>query len=151
MFDVINGLPMHALVVHGVVVLLPLMAVVTIVVAFRPGWREKAAWPVVVADAVVVLMTFVAMQSGKTFQKRLGGEVAVDHGNTGRLLIWFALGVLVVAVLVALTAKAGGSTSTGVAVLATVAGLAAIAWTAKTGDSGAKAVWESVIQNTQAP
>ncbi len=151
MFDVINGLPMHALVVHGVVVLLPLMAIVTAVVAFKPGWREKAAWWVVAADAVVTVMTFVAIQSGKTFQKRLGGEVAVDHGNTGKLMIWFALALLVAAVLVAVVGRSGGSTATGVAALTAVVGLAAIAWTVKTGDSGAKAVWESVIQNTQAP
>ena len=96
-------------------------------------------------------MVFVAIQSGKTFQKRLGGQIAISHGNAGRLLIWFAVAVLVGALLVALTARTGGSTSTGVAVLAGVAGLAAIAWTVKTGDSGAKAVWESVIKNTQAP
>lgn len=151
MFDVINGLPVHALVVHAVVVLLPLMAIVTAAVAFRPAWREKLAWWVVAADAAVVVATFVAMQSGKTFQKRLGGEVAVDHGNTGKLLIWFAVALLVAAVLVALLSKSGGTTATGLAVLTTVVGLAAIAWTVRTGDSGAKAVWESVIQNTQAP
>lgn len=151
MFDVINGLPMHALVVHGVVVLLPLMAIVTAVVAFKAGWREKAAWWVVAADAAVVVMTFVAIQSGKTFQKRLGGQVAVDHGNTGKLMIWFALALLVAAVLVAVLGRSGGSTATGLAGLTALVGLAAIAWTVKTGDSGAKAVWESVIQNTQAP
>ena len=31
MFDTIAGLPIHALVVHGVVVLLPLMAIATLV------------------------------------------------------------------------------------------------------------------------
>lgn len=151
MFDVINGLPMHALVVHGVVVLLPLMAIVTAVVAFKAGWREKAAWWVVAADAAVVVMTFVAIQSGKTFQKRLGGQVAVAHGNTGKLMIWFALALLVAAVLVAVLGRSGGSTATGLAGLTALVGLAAIAWTVKTGDSGARAVWESVIKNTQAP
>lgn len=151
MFDVINGLPVHALVVHGVVVLLPLMAIVTAVVAFRPAWREKLAWWVAAADAAVVVLTFVAIQSGKTFQKRLGGEVAVSHGNTGKLMIWFALALLIAAVLVAVLSRTGGTTATGVAVLTAVVGLAAIAWTVKTGDSGAKAVWETVIKNTQAP
>jgi hypothetical protein len=151
MFDVINGLPLHALVVHGVVVLLPLMAIVTAAVAFRPAWREGLAWWVVAADALVVVLTFVAIQSGKTFQKRLGGQIAISHGNAGRLMIWFALGLLVAALLVALLARSGGATATGLAVLTALVGLAAIGWTLKTGDSGAKAVWESVIQNTKAP
>ena len=37
-FDTVLGLPVHALVVHGVVVLLPLMAIITAVVACVPRW-----------------------------------------------------------------------------------------------------------------
>jgi len=34
-------------------------------------------------------------------------------------------------------------------VLSVVAGLAAVGWTVLTGDSGARAVWETVIDSTQ--
>ena len=54
MFDTVLGLPVHVLVVHAVVVGLPLMAVVTAVVAFMPTLRLRLAWPVAVADAGVV-------------------------------------------------------------------------------------------------
>ena len=151
MFDVINGLPIHALVVHGVVVLLPLMALVTIAVGFRPAWRQQAAWWVVVADAAVLLLVFVAVRSGETFQRRLGGQVAIDHGQQARLLLPISLAMLVGALLVALLARRGGGASTGVAALVTLVGLVAIGWTVRAGDSGARAVWESVIQGTQAP
>ena len=69
LFDTVLGLPVHALVVHGVVVLLPLMAIVTAVVACVPRWRARAAWPVVVVDAGMVAMTLVARQSGEALQR----------------------------------------------------------------------------------
>ena len=53
-FDLINGLPVHPLVVHAVVVLVPLAALGTIAIALRPAWRPhvrppgrrvRASWP----------------------------------------------------------------------------------------------------------
>ncbi|MCW2828706.1 MAG: hypothetical protein JWQ67_2322, partial [Marmoricola sp.] len=41
MFDTFNGIPLHPLVVHAVVVLLPLAILGTIAIAVRPGWRGK--------------------------------------------------------------------------------------------------------------
>jgi hypothetical protein len=44
-FDTITGLPVHALVVHATVVLVPLLAIVTVVVALRDRLRERyAVW-----------------------------------------------------------------------------------------------------------
>jgi hypothetical protein len=40
MFDTISGLPVHALVVHTVVVLLPLMSIVTVAIALRRRARK---------------------------------------------------------------------------------------------------------------
>ena len=80
MFDTVLGLPVHVLVVHAVVVGLPLMAVVTAVVALMPALRLRFAWPVVVLDAGVVVATFVARESGEVLQQRLGGSVAQQHG-----------------------------------------------------------------------
>ena len=45
MFDTIAGLPVHALVVHGVVVLLPLMSLVTVVWAFVPSAPARVGMP----------------------------------------------------------------------------------------------------------
>src|SRR3954449_264738 len=70
MFDTISGLPVHALVVHAVVVLLPLMSLVTIAVAVRRSWRSAAPW-VVLADAAVVALAFAAKESGEVLQERL--------------------------------------------------------------------------------
>ena len=155
-FDVIAGLPVHALVVHAVVVLLPLMAVVTFVVALRPAWRRGpvARW-VALADLIVVGIAYVARLSGKNLQARLsalqGKTIAEQHGKYGTLLWLFALALFVVALLVVLLGSRGGVLAVLTVVLVGVVGAAAIGWTVITGDSGARAVWEQTIANTKPP
>jgi len=149
-FDTIAGLPVHPLVVHVVVVLLPLMSLVTIAVAARPSWRG-AALPVVVADALVLVAAFVAKQSGEALQTRLvtlrgGAAVAAEHGRQGSLVPWFALGLFVAAVVVWLARRRAALTAVSV-VLAVVAGLAAISWTVVVGHSGATDVWGGMVSS----
>ncbi|MEO6142504.1 MAG: DUF2231 domain-containing protein [Dermatophilaceae bacterium] len=146
MFDTVFGLPIHALVVHGVVVLLPLMALVTAAVAFVPRLRVLAAWPVAVVNAGMVAMTFVARQSGEALQTRLGGQVAQDHAALGRNLIWFALGMFAVSLVVAVKRRSERATL-GV-VLVVVAGALAIIWTIRVGHSGSSAVWSGIVAST---
>ena len=152
MFDTISGLPVHVLVVHAVVVLLPLMAVVTVAVAVRRGWRSAAPW-VVLADAVVVGLAYAAKESGEVLQERLGQftpNVAEDHGKHGDLVPYFALALVVAAVLVWLTSRSARLVPVAVAV-AVLTGVGALWWTYLTGESGARAVWGDTVQNTKAP
>ena len=150
MFDTIAGLPLHPLVVHAVVVLLPLMALVTIAVALRPAWRSVAPW-VVVADAAVLVCAFVAKETGEQFQGRLsrlrgGAAVAKEHADQGALLPYFALALLVAGVVVWFARRRSGLTAVSV-VLAVVTGLAAIGWTVVVGHSGAVDVWSGVVSS----
>ena len=152
MFDTISGLPVHVLVVHAVVVLLPLMAVVTVAVAVRRGWRSAAPW-VVLVDVVVVGLAYVAKESGEVLQKRLSQftpNVAEDHGKHGDILWYFALALLVAAVLVWLTSRSARLVPVAVAV-AVLTGVGGLWWTYLTGESGARAVWGDTVQNTKAP
>ena len=145
-FDTVLGLPVHALVVHGVVVLLPLMAFITAAVACVPRWRARAAWPVAVIDAGIVAMTFVARQSGEALQTRLGGQVAQEHAEIGKNLIWFALAMFLASLAVALVRRSQRA-SVG-AVLAVLAGVLAIWWTMRIGHTGADAVWKDIVTTT---
>jgi hypothetical protein len=145
-FDTVLGLPIHPLVVHGVVVLLPLMAIITAVVAFVPRWRAAAAWPVVVIDAGMVAMTFVARQSGLALQARLGGRIAQEHAAVGRNLIWFALAMFLASLVVAVMRRSQRATMG--AVLASVVGVFAIWWTVRVGHTGADALWKGIVAAT---
>jgi len=150
-FDTIAGLPVHPLAVHAVVVLLPLMALVTIAVAVRPAWRRHAKL-VVGANALVLVAAVVARQSGQALYARIGqfgrNDLAEKHVGYGNVLPLFALGLLVASGLV-LVAASRPKLAPVVVVLSVVAGLAAVGWTVLTGDSGARAVWETVIDSTQ--
>ena len=150
MFDTITGLPVHALVVHGVVVLVPLMALVTIAVAVRAPWRPLARY-VAGVNVLLLVLAFVARQSGLALQTRLSkfgaNDLITTHANYGKVLPLFVLGLVVAAVVVMLANTRPQLVVVGI-VLAVVTGLAALGWTVLTGDSGARAVWEQTISNT---
>jgi uncharacterized membrane protein len=165
MFDLINGIPVHPLVVHAVVVLLPLAVVGTLAIALRPRWRVRYGPLVVGAALLSTVLIPVATSSGEELEKRVGD---VDHhAEMGEMLIWFAIPLLVSVTALwwlarrqerAGTAAASGTTEGGtapsktlvsaVAALAVVAALASAFQVYRVGDSGAKAVWEDSTSST---
>ncbi|HET6484099.1 MAG TPA: DUF2231 domain-containing protein [Actinoplanes sp.] len=157
MFDQINGLPVHVLVLHAAVVFVPLLALGAVVYALVPRWRPKTGWAVVLLAIAAPASTFVAKESGTELFNRLLGQglsgpgkgILEDHMGFGTRTFWFTLALGVVSlVMVALTwRRAGtrlpliGEVGGGVVLIA----LAAISgyYVYKTGDSGATAVWGS--------
>lgn len=155
MFDLINGLPIHPLVVHGVVVLLPLSILGTIAIALRPAWRLSYGYLVVACAAVATILVPISTSSGESFEKRVGDPGV--HAQLGDQLIWFAIPLLIlVAAMVWLERrKAADKPAIGPSVLpAAVAGLAVIAALAagvqvyRVGDSGARAAWGDQVSSS---
>src|SRR6476469_7636769 len=95
MFDLVNGLPIHPLVVHAVVVLLPLATLGTIAIAVRPAWRRTYGLLVVACAAVATVLIPVATSSGEALEKHVGDPG--QHAELGDQLIWFAIPMLVLA------------------------------------------------------
>src|SRR6476661_238653 len=89
MFDLINGLPIHPLVVHAVVVLLPLATLGTIALVARPTWRRPFGPLLVAIAAVATVLIPVATSSGEALEKHVGDPG--EHAELGDQLIWFAL------------------------------------------------------------
>jgi predicted membrane protein DUF2231 len=157
MLDLVDGLPVHILVVHAVVVLIPLMALVTVAFTIRPKWRPGLGWAVL-GNLVATGAAFVAKEAGENLQTRLsnqlGQPVATDHAELGDKLPWFAVALLVASVVAWVLTRADGAGRARVGtalVLVVVTGVLAGWWTFRTGDSGSRAVWEDTIANTQAP
>lgn len=149
MFDTFVGLPLHALVLHATVVLVPLMAVLTVLVAVRPSWRVRGAWPVVVGNAVTTGAVFVTQQSGERLEARLGQTPLIRaHAAMGDLMLWFMLALLAASVLMALARTRRGAVGAVVGALSVVAAVAATVWVVRTGHSGSVAVWRDVIRST---
>ena len=154
MFDQVNGLPVHALVLHAAVVFVPLLVLGAIVFAVVGRWRAKIGWAVVLLAVIAPITALVAMLSGNELHERLlaqglkgrGAEIIDDHMGFGTRTFWFslALGVVTLIMVFATMRKPGSlprGAELGLAVV-TVA-LAAITgyYVFRTGDSGATAVW----------
>ena len=156
MFDLINGIPVHPLVVHAIVVLLPLALLGTIAIAVKPAWRRPYGPLVVAAVAVSAVLAPVATSSGEELEHRVGDPG--EHAELGDQLIWFILPLLALTLALVWVDRRAATTATLAegaerptttrsklpAVLAALAVVAALACTVqvyRVGDSGAKAAW----------
>jgi uncharacterized membrane protein len=149
-FDTIAGLPIHPLVIHAVVVLLPLACVGLIAIAVYPPWRSRFGVLVVLVAAAATAAIPVAKESGEQLAGRVGEPA--DHAALGGTLLWYALPLLLVAIVLVgvhrRAARSGVSVAKGLAValslLAIVAAGANLVQVYRVGDSGAKAVWSQL-------
>lgn len=155
MFDTINGAPVHPLVVHVIVVLVPLAALGTFAIVAVRRWRVTYGPLVVGAALVSTALMPAATSSGESLEEKVGDPGR--HAELGDQLIWFSLPLLVlVAALVWMEWRAARTTAghaapppanrtalNAIAALAVVAALAVTVQVVRVGDSGAKAVWGS--------
>ncbi len=150
----LNGLPLHPLVVHAVVVLGPLAALTGLAYAFVPRWRWLLRWPLVVLAVVTAVAAVVAAQAGESLlEARPELEPLVEeHEESGELLRNVALGYAVVALVAAyalggVSALASGKGARGtrfgipVIVVLAVGAVALLVTLFMAGESGARAVW----------
>ncbi len=161
MFDTINGLPLHPLVVHAAVVLVPLSGVLGVLYAVQRT-RTWARWALPVVSVLGLGSVFVATRSGEALQGALGfdganseSEAAVlieRHSELGDQLLLIMVGYTVVALAAAVfagrTSPSGGGTSAGsqpvavgLSVLLVVGAVVVSTWTYRVGDLGSRAVW----------
>lgn len=156
MLDLVNGLPVHPLVVHAVVVLVPLSIVGVVALALRPAWRPTYGVLVAGVAALATVLIPVATSSGEALEERVGDPGV--HAELGEQLIWFQLPVLVVALVLAWLGRRerrdGAAVSSavriGVVVVALVASLACAVQVYRVGDSGARAVWGDQVSSAPA-
>ena len=149
----IAGVPLHPLVVHAVVVLLPLAAVGVIVEAVVPRWRSALAVTVLMVTIVGTALVPIATQSGKNLRQSLGVESLVArHASLGQSLIFFAGPLLVAAVGLWWTERRDGdreysasAISITFRIVAVIIAVATIIQVVRIGHSGAEAVWSGVV------
>lgn len=141
--DLINGLPIHPLVVHAAVVFVPLTSIALLILVFFPKFQAKYLNLVSLSALIALGSSLLAKQSGETFAARVGwpgehaelGEqlVAVTAVLTGAIIGWNLLIRIGKSGLLVQIAKFGGA----------LVAIAALVVTYQTGHSGAKATWES--------
>jgi uncharacterized membrane protein len=154
-FDLVNGIPVHPLVVHAAVVMVPLAALGLLVMVAWPRFSRRHGWLVVGASAVGAVASFVAKEAGEALEDRVG-EPGFDHAELGDAMPLFAFGLLAVTVILWLVDRAAPEDGPqprralriAVAVLAVLIALANVAWMYRVGDSGAKSVWSGRVATT---
>lgn len=146
----IMGLPLHPLVVHAVVVLVPLTALAGIIISAWTAARKRYGWLTVAFAAAAAASTFVAQEAGESFaatfaRKTEAMETHIGLGDT--LLVWVI--ILFVGTAVVMLAQrmidqqnprgrvaliAGG-------VVTAISAVVSIVQVIRIGHSGATAVW----------
>jgi uncharacterized membrane protein len=163
----LSGLPLHPLVVHAVVVLVPAAVLGALAVALWPRARRRWGWPVVTLTALAALSVPLATSTGEGLEHNLPRTPAIaTHAELGdQLLVFVApllivvLGLVLVERRISATARAdgpgtavvprlaGGRVGLAIVVLAVLtvafAGASAVQ-VVRIGDSGARAVWGGV-------
>ena len=147
-FDLVLGLPVHPLIVHAAVVLVPLATVAAIAMAVKPSISRKYG-PVIIGLAVVGQFSSIAAKlSGEALLERIDIEIErhVSFGDNAPLT---SLPLLALVILLYLIDKKQSSTKARkpIAALTVLAALFAAGFIALTGHSGAEAVWSWVKFN----
>jgi len=151
----IFGLPAHALLVHGVVVLAPLTAALQILCALWPAARRRLVWLVLAFAGAVVALTPLTVSAGEWLYGReeQHGPVLELHQQRGEWMIYFAVGLLVVSVVLAVqhwleTSRPAKRTilNVAVAILAVAVGGWSVTGVVSIGHSGTEAKWGTIAE-----
>jgi uncharacterized membrane protein len=146
----IFGIPVHPLVVHAAVVLVPLAAIGTLLIAFWPKARIRFGWLTAILSLGGVGATLLARESGEKLFESMGEEASPtlsSHMSWGNQAFWPAIVMAAALFAMMLTTRGRKAeerpsvwywVSAVVAVLAAVVSLVMII---KVGHSGATAVW----------
>jgi hypothetical protein len=152
----IFGLPAHIFFVHIPVVLVPLVAVGTVLMVWTP-LRRRLGWALVVLAGLAVVATVLATKSGSAL-KRYVVRTSLVRQHThigGNLTIWVVLLFVLLAAEVVwdhLGQRSPERVSLGfsrgitvvLCVLSILVASVSVYWVYKIGHSGARAAWSTV-------
>ena len=165
-----SGLPAHPLFVHVPVVLIPTTIVVAVIFAIKPQWLSRYGVALALVSIVAMSSVFLAMQAGAALRGALDlrGEAAKlisEHSHAAHILA--IVYVLFTATLIVTFAsqRISGGMPTGLGIVDELLGSKAVFsalrvvlvvlaivtgyFVFRTGDLGAKAVWQGRLQAAQ--
>ena len=152
--DLITGLPVHPLVIHAVVVLVPLAAIGALLVIFMPKFRVTYSPLVLIAVVLGTISAFVATQSGEALSERVG--LPKSHATHGERLSYVVLAFAILFTLWFLLERTNwikGAIANPLKivlkVLIPIVAFLSIVLTILVGHSGAEASWKNRIAATQ--
>ena len=148
-FDLITGLPVHVLITHAVVVLLPLAVLTLILVITIPKLRSHYRYPAVGLAIVSAISAIIAEQSGTALQARVG--YPGEHAEWGEMLPPVAVALAVLSVIWLIVSRMASSRGKVLAAIIggviIVLGIIAVVITVQAGHSGSEQTWSERIES----
>ena len=148
-----QGLPAHILLVHFIVVLAPVTAILAILCALWPRARRHLTWLVLILAAVNTVLTPLTTDAGEWLEHRTQPtELLHIHTELGDTMLYFSIGLLVVAVLLAVAhirerreQPLKPVISWAIAAVVVVASIATTVQVYRIGDYGARSAWGVMV------
>lgn len=146
----ILGLPLHPLVVHAVVVLVPLAALGGIVISAWSAARKRYGWLTVAFAAAAAGSTFVAQEAGEAFAATFARHTEAMDAHFelgGGLLLWVIImfagtvSVMIAQRLIDRSEPRGRIALIVGGAITVVTAVISLVQVARIGHSGATAVW----------
>lgn len=145
----LNGLPLHPLVVHATVVMIPLAALAVLLAALWPRFRRWAGPGPVLLSIVGLLLVPLSTSTGEPLERHVPRSALVEeHTRLADGLLPWAIGLFAVALIayaVHWRSTRGNSVRGIVLVVVALAAVVAVAGTTvqvvRIGHSGARAAW----------
>jgi uncharacterized membrane protein len=149
--DLIFGLPVHPLVVHGAVILVPLVAFAALAMSYWPSFSRRYGGPVLILAGVAQVSLFLAKGSGEPFEERLNKDIE-RHADLGEIAPLTFIPLLILLFIRWRMDKSGATVGSPkirrlVSVLLALAAILALVYIYLTGHSGAESVWGWLGQN----
>ena len=155
------GLPLHPLVVHAVVVLVPVSGLLAIIIAASPERRARLGLVTWLLSSAALVSAYVAQQSGQNLEHVLYPSVlptpVSDHKGWGSTTIWYVLALwLAVSALLLIELDRRRRTDMTspvlpslVAVVTILVAMAATGQVLITGWTGSESKWSGVVESMQ--
>jgi hypothetical protein len=144
--ETVFGLPVHVLVVHATVVLLPTAGLLVAATTVLPRLRAWAGPLPLLLALVSLALVPATTRSGENLERAIGTSTAIqDHAALGEMVIWWVLGLVVVAALAHGMRRSDRVPPrwlvVAVGAAGVVVGVGLVVQVVLTGHSGAEAVW----------
>jgi hypothetical protein len=172
MFNQVNGLPAHILLVHAVVVLVPISATLVVLSATWPAARRRLGLITPGTTLVTFLSIPLTTQAGEWLQHRVPDSAAVrTHASMGDGIVPFGFALLLLAVVgwwwgrrqekgitpamvrsqgpgsqaTPGASRLGAAVAPAIVVLSVLVSVGAVVQVIRIGDSGAQASWQGKV------
>ena len=142
------GLPVHPLIIHATVVIVPAAALAVVLAAVLPRFRAWAGPLPMVLSVVGLVLAPLSTSSGESLEHQVGeGSLVARHAELGDTLVWVMVPLTVVAAAMWWFGRRPGTGKVwmaGISVVAVLAAAGTVVDVALIGHSGAKAAWSHV-------